>query len=120
MRNNFLHSHDNIHGSFLACSQNHEHVVVDRADWEEAQRIFRNQRKTFDFIICLDSGTDMEAIVEPLLKAGCDDGTIAGCCDRVWIRFSREAESLEQAIKSAVADVRSAKCCTVVRVEIEV
>lgn len=111
----FLHSHEH-----LLPNPNHEHVVVDRADWIEARRIFSNKQKTFDFIVCLDSGTDMKSIADPLLEAGCDDGTIASCGDRVWIRFSREAESLEQAIKSAVADVRSAKCCTVVRVEIEV
>jgi hypothetical protein len=114
-KKNFLHSHDQLHQS-----PNHEHVVVDRADWEEAVQICTGKRKTFDFIVCLDNGTDMRSIVEPLLKAGCDDGTIASCGDRVWVRFSREAESLEQAIKSAVADVRSAKCCTITRVEIEV
>jgi hypothetical protein len=115
MRSNFLHSHDQLHRN-----PDHDHVIVDRADWEEAHRILNSKQKTFDFIVCLDSGTDMKLIANPLAEAGCDDGTIASCGDRVWIRFSREAESLEQAIKSAVADVRSAKCCTVVRVEIEV
>jgi hypothetical protein len=114
-RINFLHNHDS-----LQQSPDHEHVVVDRVDWEEARRIFSSKQKTFDFIVCLDSGTNMKLIADPLMEAGCGDGTIASCGDRVWIRFSREAESLEQAIKSAVADVRSAKCCTVTRVEIEV
>jgi hypothetical protein len=115
LKPNFLHSHEH-----LLPSQDHEHVMVDKTDWEEARRIFSDRKKTYDFIVCLDIGTDMKSIAEPLLKAGCDDGTIASCGDRVWIRFSREAESLEQAIKSAVDDVRSAKCCIVTRVEIEV
>jgi hypothetical protein len=110
----FLHNHDH-----LLPNSKHEHVTVDRADWEEARRIFACQYKPYEFIVCLDNDTDIESISEPLLKAGCDDGTLASCGDRVWIRFTREAESLEQAIKSAVDDVRSAKCCTVIRIEIE-
>jgi hypothetical protein len=110
----FLHSHDHLIPNIT-----HEHVVVDRTDWEEARRIFAGQYKSYEFIVCLDDGIDIESISEPLLKAGCDDGTLASCGNRVWIRFTRKAESLEQAIRSAVNDIRSAKCCTVVRIEVE-
>jgi len=125
-RANFLHTHDHLRQSL-----GHDHVVVDRADCEEARRILLTHSdieearravspRTFDFIVCFDCGTDLEAIIEPLHEAGCNDGTLASCGNRVWMRFSREANSLEDAIKSAVADVRNANCCTVTRVEIEV
>jgi len=50
--------------------------------------------------------TDEQADV--LFAAGCDDGTPA-CCDGVaWIHFDREASSLEEAIRLAVAQVQAA------------
>ena len=39
---------------------------------------------------------------------GCDDGTPASCDGLAWVHFDREAPSLEEAIHSAVSQVRSA------------
>ncbi|MFA5767204.1 MAG: hypothetical protein WC919_04740 [Candidatus Paceibacterota bacterium] len=129
-RANFLHSHNH-----LRQNPDHEHVVVDRADWEKARRILLTtgtieeanrklaqleEYKSYDFCVVLDDGTVItNEIVGALLAAGCDDGTIASSGTRTWVRFTREAESLEVAIKSAVDDVRKANCCTVVRIEMD-
>jgi hypothetical protein len=43
-----------------------------------------------------------------LFAAGCDDGTPASCHGLAWVHFDREAASLEDAIRSAVAQVRAA------------
>jgi hypothetical protein len=42
---------------------------------------------------------------DALYEAGCDDGTIVSRDGDVFVRFSLEASSLEQAINSAAADV---------------
>jgi hypothetical protein len=47
-------------------------------------------------------------MADELYEAGCDDGTF-GCSQCVFsIGFYREADSLEAAIRSAIADVQSA------------
>src|ERR671925_168918 len=59
-----------------------------------------------------------EEIADELFEAGCDDGT-PGTCNGVFsIDFHREAVSLEEAIRSAIEDVRTAGY-EVTRVEIE-
>jgi hypothetical protein len=75
--------------------------------------------KTFDFEVILSPGTEMtEDLANRLFEAGCDDGLPGMSCGVARIGFSREAESLEAAIRSAVADVQKTGC-TVQRVEIE-
>ncbi len=59
-----------------------------------------------------------EEIADRLFEAGCDDGT-PGTCNGVFsIDFHREANSLEEAIRSAIANVKSAGY-RIERVEIE-
>jgi len=49
-----------------------------------------------------------EEIADELFEAGCDDGT-PGICNGVFsIDFHREGISLESAIRSAIANVKSA------------
>ena len=49
-----------------------------------------------------------EEVADELFEAGCDDGT-PGVCNGVFsIDFHREGDSLEAAIRSAIADVKSA------------
>ncbi len=75
--------------------------------------------KTFGFEVILAAGTEMtEELANRLFEVGCDDGTPGVSCGAAGIGFSREADSLESAIRSAVADVQKAGC-TVDRVEIE-
>ena len=59
-----------------------------------------------------------EEIADELFEAGCDDGT-PGTCNSVFsIYFHRESNSLEEAIRSAISNVKSASY-DVERVEIE-
>ena len=73
----------------------------------------------YDFVVVL-KGLDIidDDLAEALYEAGCDDGTPFSSCGVAGIGFSREADSLESAIRSAVADVQKAGC-TVHRVEIK-
>jgi hypothetical protein len=75
--------------------------------------------KYYEFIVIL-RGLDVidEDLADKLFEAGCDDGSPFSSCGIAGVGFSREAESLEAAIRSAVADVQKAGC-TVERVQIE-
>jgi hypothetical protein len=73
----------------------------------------------YEFEVILKEGTEItEQLADELFEAGCDDGTPGTFCGIPNIRFHREADSLESAIRSAVADVQKAGC-VVERVQIE-
>jgi len=73
----------------------------------------------YEFTLVLAKDTELtEELADRLFEAGCDDGSPFSSCEIAGIGFSREAESLEAAIRSAVADVQRAGC-TVERVQIE-
>ena len=73
----------------------------------------------YEFSVILKKGTDItEELTDRLFEAGCDDGTPGACCGVPVIGFSREADCLESAIRSTVADVQKAGC-VVERVQIE-
>jgi hypothetical protein len=73
----------------------------------------------YDFTLILAASLELtDGIADALFAAGCDDGT-PGTCNGVFsIDFHREAASLEEAIRSAIANVRTAGY-EVTRVEIE-
>ncbi len=65
--------------------------------------------KTYEFDVVLkeiSEVTDDQA--NALFAAGCDDGTPASSNGQVWIHLDRETVSLEEAIRSAIAQVLSA------------
>ena len=66
------------------------------------------RKKTYSFCLVLTapalSGDECDALYE----AGCDDGTIVTRNQVTFIAFDRKADSLEQAIRSATANVRAA------------
>ena len=65
--------------------------------------------KTYEFDVILrdvDELTDDQA--DALFAAGCDDGTPASSSGTAWIHFDREASSLEDAIRAAIGQIRSA------------
>ena len=67
--------------------------------------------KIHDFTIILDrpeSSDEAGADADALYEAGCDDGSISTSGGTTRIDFHREAEHLEAAIASAIADIRSA------------
>ncbi len=73
----------------------------------------------YEFSLILKEGTEItEQLADELFEAGCDDGTPGTFCGTPYISFHREAESLESAIRSAVADVQRVGCL-VERVQIE-
>src|SRR5258708_3454711 len=64
---------------------------------------------TFDFQLVLSNVEVMtEEIADVLFDAGCDDGTPFSSQGIAAIGFAREANSLEEAIRSAIADVNKA------------
>jgi hypothetical protein len=65
--------------------------------------------KHYDFKLVLGGVTDVsDDDGDTLYQAGCDDGTIVTRDETVFIRFSREAASLEEAINSAASNVETA------------
>ena len=73
----------------------------------------------YEFTLILSGSLELtEDIADALFEAGCDDGT-PGTCNGVFsIDFHRDADSLEEAIHSAIGHVNSAGY-EVERVEIE-
>jgi hypothetical protein len=65
--------------------------------------------KTYQFdVVSKDVSNITDEQADTLFAAGCDDGTPA-CCDGVaWVHFDREAPSLEEAIHTAVGQVKAA------------
>jgi hypothetical protein len=64
---------------------------------------------TYDFQLVLsDVEVISEQIADALFQAGCDDGTPFSSQGVAAVGFSREANSLEDAIRSAIADVNKA------------
>ena len=75
--------------------------------------------KKYEFTLILDGPLDLtEEIADELFEAGCNDGAPGSSGGVFLIDFHREANSLEEAIHSAMSDVKSAGY-DVDRVEIE-
>ena len=63
----------------------------------------------YDFQLVLGNVKEMtEEIADALFDAGCDDGTPFSSQGVATVGFSREADSLEEAVRSAIADVNKA------------
>jgi hypothetical protein len=76
--------------------------------------------KTYEFDVVLKNVPEAsDEHADALFVAGCDDGTLTSRNGTTWIHFDREAPSLEEAIRSAVAQVQSAGL-TVSKVELDV
>jgi len=75
--------------------------------------------KKYEFTLILAGSLELtEDIADALHAGGCDDGT-PGTCEGVFVvDFHRSASSLEDAIRSAIANVKAAGY-DVARVEIE-
>ncbi len=73
----------------------------------------------YEFTMILSKGTELtEELAEALFEAGCDDGSPGSSQGVVSIDFHRDADSLEAAIRSAIADVQKTGC-TVAQVTLE-
>jgi hypothetical protein len=75
--------------------------------------------KKYEFTLILKGVRELtEEMADDLYEAGCDDGTPGMCNGIGTIDFHREGDSLESAIRSAIANVKAAGY-EVDRVEIE-
>ena len=64
----------------------------------------------YDFALIVGCVSELTSAVEDaLFQAGCDDATLSMQYGQLYIEFSRSAVSLEDAIVSAIDDVRKAK-----------
>ena len=64
----------------------------------------------YDFALIVGGVPELTTDVEDaLFKSGCDDATLSIQHGRLYLEFSRRAKSLEDAILSAIRDVRKAK-----------
>ena len=73
----------------------------------------------WEFTLILRDCAEMtDSLANTLYDAGCDDATAGSSCGVARVSFSREAATLQDAIQSAVRDVRQAGC-EIERVEIE-
>jgi hypothetical protein len=73
----------------------------------------------YDFTLVLKGSPELtDDLADRLFAAGCDDGSPGMSCGITVVDFHREAESLEIALRSAIAQVSSAGCI-VERVEID-
>jgi hypothetical protein len=76
--------------------------------------------RTYEFNVVLKSVAEVsDDQADVLFQAGCDDGTPVSCNGLAWIHFDRAASSLEDAIRSAVAQVQSTGF-TVSKIEMDV
>lgn len=66
------------------------------------------RKKTYVFSLVLTVSALKAEECDALYEAGCDDGTIVTRNRVTFIAFDRKAVSLEEAIRSATADVRAA------------
>ena len=65
--------------------------------------------RTYEFDVVLkDVGEVTDDQADALFAAGCDDGTPVSRNGNAWIHFDREGPSLEEAIRSAIAQVQAA------------
>ena len=73
----------------------------------------------YEVTVVLDEDGELtEVLADRLFAAGCDDGTPGQCRGILSVDFHRDADSLEAAIRSAIADLRTAGC-RVARVQLE-
>ncbi len=70
-----------------------------------------NNKTIYDFTLILSSQPELtEELCDALFAAGCDDATSGQICGSPQMMFHREAESLESAIRSAIADIQKVGC----------
>jgi hypothetical protein len=76
-------------------------------------------QRTYSFSLVLSGVSALTVeMADALFEAGCDDAGVGSCSGVLTVDFDREAESLGDAIGSAVKDVERAGFA-VVRVEVE-
>jgi len=67
-----------------------------------------NQTKIYQFTLVLKNVDEKIALEDSLYEAGCSDALINFRNDAVYLEFDRESSSIEEAVISAIRDVKSA------------
>ena len=77
------------------------------------------EKTKHDFTLALTGISALdERVLDALFEAGCDDATPSVRSGRVYLTFSRRADSMKDAILSAISDVDKAQVgAQVIRVE---
>jgi hypothetical protein len=101
-------------------SQPAESCQADTTHSRPLQSLIKDSFMTeFEFTVILAGVSEItEELADALFEAGCDDATPSSSGGVTRVAFDREARSLEDAIRSAIANVQAAGC-TVARVEID-
>lgn len=74
-----------------------------------------SDHQEYDFALVIDGVTEITPEIENApFDAGCDDATISMTHGRVYVEFSRSAESLEAAILSAISEIHNARIGAIV------
>jgi hypothetical protein len=69
-----------------------------------------NCEREFDFALIVGGVSELTPKIEDALyEAGCDDATVSMQYGLLYVEFSRKAGSIEEAIFSAIHDIRKAK-----------
>lgn len=64
---------------------------------------------TYHFTVVIrDARYELDDLEDRLFEAGCDDALVCSYNGTVYLEFDRESETAEQAVKSALSDIRSA------------
>lgn len=64
----------------------------------------------YEFTLKLNTSEFAEELANKLFEAGCDDALFNADSTGVYLDFCRESTSLQDAISSALADVKKAGC----------
>jgi hypothetical protein len=65
--------------------------------------------KTYEFDVILKDVSEItDDHADALFAAGCDDATPVSRAGVAWLHFDRQAAALEEAIRSAIVQVRTA------------
>lgn len=65
--------------------------------------------KQFEFdVILRETPAITDEAADALFEAGCDDATPVSRDGRAWLHFDRKSASLEEAIRSAIAQAQAA------------
>lgn len=83
-------------------------MIVPMPEAGAKEQQMKRRKKTYGFSVVLTVPALSVEECETLYEAGCDDGTIVTRKGVTFIAFDRKADSLEQAIRAATADVRAA------------
>lgn len=82
---------------------------MTQAPTEMTERRAGRYGREFDFALIVDGVEELtEAVANALFEAGCDDATPSMQHGLLYVEFSREAATLDQAILSGIGDVRRA------------